>query len=86
MATSYVYVDIDLDDFGSTELIDALKGRKFSPRERTDLLALLGKIEHPIDESPLATAEAEETAGRHNEALIWIERALGGFWMGRLAK
>jgi hypothetical protein len=86
MAMAYVYVDIDLDDFGSSELIAALQGREFKPHERTDLLALLGKTEDGIDMSPLATAEAEETAGRHNEALIWIERALGGFWMGRLAK
>lgn len=78
MASVYTYVEVDLDDFSTDELIEELKLRKLDDRQRAML------SECTLDEGTLATATVELIAGRKREALIWLERALPYEWRGRL--
>ena len=80
-----VEVDVDTDDFDTDDLIVALKGRKLSPSNRAALVNLLNSGEG-LTGKAFDTAMADEIAGRHGDALIWLERGLGRFWMGRLTR
>lgn len=88
------YVDVDLVDFETNELLQALIDRKAITE--ADALRILrkeaveeassgsaGTMAGTMDE--LAIAEEEIKRGRREEALIHLERGLGGPWIGRLA-
>ena len=79
-------VEVYLDDFDTDQLIAEVGRRKLCA---DDLAALRGILEgHGVEapEGDVERAMTEELAGRRSEALIWIERALGRFWIGRLAR
>lgn len=86
MATISTTVDVDLDEFDTDELIEELFRRKLDSEQVKDLCDILDCYGTGPPEDAVERATREEIAGRRNEALIWIERALGRFWIGRLAR
>lgn len=65
-----ITVEVDLGDIDDVDLIAEIKRRNMPP---------------PYDEAEIETARDEIMRGRRDEALIHIERALGGDFVGRLA-
>lgn len=83
-----VYADIEvlLEEVDTNDLIDALEERTLTPRERAKLVATLKLADPALEEHPMERAEAELIAGRREEALVWLERALPHIWRGNLAR
>lgn len=76
-------IDFDLEDFDTEQLLQELINRKVIT-ESTAVGLLVGRKAATNDED-LLIASHEIILGHKAEALIHIERALGGDFIGRLA-
>lgn len=83
---AYVEVCIDASDIGTQELLQSLVDRcAITPTEaEAILLRSVGDGQGGVDD-PIGRARDAACRGDRAEALIWIERLLGGDFVGRLA-
>ncbi len=87
--TQETYVEIDLDDFEDDELLQELIDRKKITEAEAEAISLRNEFGDMsiISSQPedLETARDALSRGDRAEALIFIERALGRDFIGRLA-
>lgn len=87
----YANVDVDLDDFDTDQLLQALIDARAISEDEAVRIKKRGKLAQPSgsifeavpDDVDMAWTEIQR--GRKSEALCHIERALGRKWIGRLS-
>lgn len=82
----FISVSVDVSDFDTDDLIDALKGRSLYPDEIAALVKIIESSGGFAPTVELDIAVADLLAGRRREALIHLERALGRQWIGVLTQ
>lgn len=81
-------VEISLSNFSTKQMLQEMINRKVMPEATAEAFAAIdenGKHLFSVDVAELEFARAELFSGRRAEALIHLERALGGDFIGRLA-
>lgn len=91
-ASTSVDVEIDIDEVDTPTLLQALLNRGALRESEAESIAERRENDFatsgyppPLEADDLGIAVDEIRRGNRQEALIWIERALGGDFVGRLA-
>ncbi len=80
------FMSVDLEDFGNGQLLQELIDRKLITEEQAEDIVERDLSMVDIDYAALDEARATLCRGNRAEALFLLERALGGDFVGRLAR